>query len=65
VTAEKMVLHCNRGDYTTGVIDDPHGIPNQLVQQAIKWHEAGNRGHKVAIVPAKGHFNVYKADPKL
>ena len=51
---QQMVLRCNRGDYTTGVIGDPYGIPAGLVERCIAWHETAHRGHRVAVVPAGG-----------
>jgi hypothetical protein len=47
----KMVLHCDRADYTTGVIDDPYGLPSALVPGCIEAHEKGHRGHRVRLVP--------------
>lgn len=54
MTADQpMVLRCDRGDYETGVIDYPYGIPAGLVSQSIEWHEAAYAGHTVRVVPAR------------
>ena len=45
----KHVLHCNRGDYTTGIINDPYGIPAALCKKAAEWHEKAHKGHKVKV----------------
>jgi hypothetical protein len=49
----RMVLKCSHGDYTTGVIDDPYGIPSSLVAKCIRWHEEAHKGHRVAVVSEK------------
>ena len=41
---QKQVLHCDRGDYTTAVIDDPYGLPRGLVRSCIEAHETGHHG---------------------
>lgn len=45
-----MVLRCDHGDYETGVIDDPYGLPAALVPKCIEWHEQAHKGHKVRLV---------------
>lgn len=47
----RTVLHCVRGDYTTAVIGDPYGIPEELVGFCVDAHETAHSGHRVQRVP--------------